>query len=307
TNQPPTAVIAWDVAQGFAKIVCARHTALNGDGDAKEVLKLLAPLLPGFVPYLSTWEAIARSEVSPAVFGVVTDRHFNGTLTWSLLQRLAKVDGETRRTLEGWLAQRQRTFATADGSDLAALRHDCYQAYHDLVYPAVRRAAPNVLLFGQVLGPSLLNDRDIVAYLCRDIDVVTVSLISHWLEDSTQLQHIAHQLGRPLWIDSFYAKGADSGLPNRDGNGLEVATQADRGRFYQHLALLLLESRVVIGWQWYRFEDVGEGPFRTLADYNSNKGVVSPTFVPHEPLLKAMAEVNRARYAICDYLDHTAP
>jgi FecR protein len=304
---PPTAVVAWDIAQGYAKRITARNPKLARDADAKSTLKLLAPLMPGFSAYLTTWESTARADISPAVLGVVTDRHAGTALTWPLLARLAAADGEVRLVLETWLAHHQQSLATADNALLVQLRSDCLQAYHDQIYPAVRRVAPNALLFGQILGLNVVNDPDYVAHLCRDIDAVAISLIGQWLEDAAPLRRIEERLGKPIWIDSFYAKGVDSGLPNRDGNGLEVATQADRGRFYQHLALLLLESRVVIGWQWFRFEDVGEGPFRTMADYNSNKGIVSPAFVPHEALLKAMAEVNRARYTICDYFDRLAP
>ena len=46
--------------------------------------------------------------------------------------------------------------------------------------------------------------------------------------------------GRPIIITEWYAKGMDSGLPNRSGAGWIVKTQADRGRFYQNFTLGLV-------------------------------------------------------------------
>ena len=65
----------------------------------------------------------------------------------------------------------------------------------------------------------------------------------------------------------------------------------------------MLESRVVIGWQWFRYEDVGENPTDAKKIYVTNKGVVDAQFKPYSVLLDAMATVNRLRYVLCDRFD----
>lgn len=209
-----------------------------------------------------------------------------------------------RASLEGWLAGRHATLAGAGSGELAALRRACLAGYRDVVFAAVRRAAPRLLLFGEILGSNLSSDPEIADLLAAPCDVVALSLIGAWLEEPRTLVHASQRCRRPLFIAGFYAKGADAGLPDLDGTGIEVATQVDRGRFYQHLVLAALESRVCVGWSWFRYEDLGDSPpTRTVADFNSNKGIVDSRFAPYRDLLRGMAEVNRLRYPLIDYFD----
>ncbi len=173
-----------------------------------------------------------------------------------------------------------------------------------MVYAAVRRAAPRLLLFGEIIGANLNADGEIAEILAAPCDVVAMSLIGAWLEEAKAMVRVSQRCGRPLFIEGFYAKGADAGLPDLDGTGIEVATQSDRGRYYQHLVLAALESRVCVGWSWFRYEDLGDSPpTPNKADYNNNKGNVDSHFKPYGDLLRGMAEVNRLRYALIDYFD----
>ena len=65
----------------------------------------------------------------------------------------------------------------------------------------------------------------------------------------------AGQTGKPVLITEWYAKGADSGMANTGGAGWLVRTQQERGIFYQHFALGLLQSRDCVGWHWFRYAD----------------------------------------------------
>ena len=241
---------------------------------------------------MTTWSAWSPT-ASPAA-----------SSSWTRLRRLAALDHTLRATLEGWLAGRHATLDGAGPAALSALRRACLTGYRDAVYPAVRRAAPRQLLFGEILGANLSADGEIAEILAAPCDVVALSLIGAWLEQARTLAHASERCRRPLFIAGFYAKGADAGLPDLDGTGIEVATQGDRGRFYQHLVLAALESRVCVGWSWFRYEDLGDSPpTHTVADYNSNKGIVDHRFTPYRDLLRGMAEVNRLRYALIDYFD----
>jgi hypothetical protein len=113
-----------------------------------------------------------------------------------------------------------------------------------------------------------------------------------------------HESGKPIIITEWYAKGADSGMANTTGAGWLVKTQRDRGWFYQNFALALLESRVCVGWHWFKYAD--NDPADTNADpsnIDSNKGVVSNRYDPWYTLLDAARRINERAYRLADYFD----
>lgn len=74
--------------------------------------------------------------------------------------------------------------------------------------------------------------------------------------------------------------------------------------FYQNFSLGLLQSKVCVGWHWFKYCD--NDPLDIAADpsnQDSNKGVVSNKFVPYRPLLSAMRTLNRNVYGLTDFFD----
>jgi len=105
-------------------------------------------------------------------------------------------------------------------------------------------------------------------------------------------------------ITEWYAKGADSGLANLTGAGWTVPTQRERGYFYQNFTLALLESRVCVGWHWFKYMD--NDPTDTKTDpsnRDSNKGMLTVTYQPYSPLLEAMRQLNAAAYPLTEHFD----
>jgi hypothetical protein len=97
----------------------------------------------------------------------------------------------------------------------------------------------------------------------------------------------------------------DSGMGNTGGAGWLVKTQRERGWFYQNFALGLLESKVCVGWHWFRYSD--NDPADKAVDpsnRDSNKGIVSNRYEPYAPLLDAMKPLNERVYTLADYFDH---
>ena len=83
-----------------------------------------------------------------------------------------------------------------------------------------------------------------------------------------------------------------------------MATQQDRGRFYQTFTLGLLESKGCVGWHWFKYSD--NDPQDTTVDpsnRDSNKGVVNVRYEPYQPLLDAMKQLNTAAYPLTEYFD----
>ncbi len=93
-------------------------------------------------------------------------------------------------------------------------------------------------------------------------------------------------------------------MANTGGAGWIVRTQRDRGRFYQNFALGLLESKVCVGWHWFKYAD--NDPADTKADpsnRDSNKGIVNARYEPYPPLLDAMRQLNEHTYTGAKYFD----
>ena len=86
--------------------------------------------------------------------------------------------------------------------------------------------------------------------------------------------------------------------------GWTVGTQQERGWFYQHFALSMLESRNCVGWHWFQYMD--NDPLETKVDpsnRDSNKGIVTVKYEPYWPLLRAMSDLNAAVYPLAAYFD----
>jgi len=69
--------------------------------------------------------------------------------------------------------------------------------------------------------------------------------------------------------------------------GWLVKTEADRGRFYQHMTLGLLENRNCVGWHWFKFGPMflGEGQ-------------------PSTGLFSAAKDINEQVYPLADFFRH---
>jgi hypothetical protein len=96
----------------------------------------------------------------------------------------------------------------------------------------------------------------------------------------------------------------DSGMANTGGAGWLVKTQRDRGWFYQNFALALLESRVCVGWDWFKYMDNDPADKKVdPSNRDSNKGIVNNRYLPYQPLLGAMKELNDRAFALVEHFD----
>jgi hypothetical protein len=118
------------------------------------------------------------------------------------------------------------------------------------------------------------------------------------------MQSWGRQSGKPFLITEWYTKGEDSGLANTGGAGWIVRTQRDRGRFYQNFTLSLLESKVCVGWDWFKYAD--NDPTDMTADpsnRDANKGIVNVYYQPYQPLLDAMKQINDRAYTLANFFN----
>jgi hypothetical protein len=135
-------------------------------------------------------------------------------------------------------------------------------------------------------------------------DAISVNYYNSWTPDTQLLAMWEHESGKPEMITEWYVKGNDSGMPNKTGAGWLVNTQAERGDFYQNYALQLIQSKTIVGWHWFKYQDNDPNdPHAELSNRDANKGIVNIKYQPYAPLLERMRQMNPNAYALADYFD----
>ena len=135
-------------------------------------------------------------------------------------------------------------------------------------------------------------------------DAISVKYYFAWTPDFDVLATGEKAANKPILISEWYAKGMDTGLTNRTGAGWRVDTQAQRGAFYENFSLALIQSKNVIGWQWFKYQDNDPNdPNAEASNIDSNKGIVDSHYKPYRPLLESMKRINDNSYALADYFD----
>ncbi len=211
-----------------------------------------------------------------------------------------------------WLASRRGGAAIVEVAGAAkaltleereAWRGYVAERYFEIVSKAIKKYDPNHLYLGPRLHGNALNTQTIMQAAGKHLDVIAANLYGVW-DPMTAMQRMSGWSGKPMMVTEWYAKGEDSGMENLSGAGWTVATQKERGQFYQNFTLGLLESKGCVGWHWFKYRD--NDPNDRSADpsnQNSNKGIVNVRFEPYVPLIEAMKPLNQSAYALTGYLD----
>ena len=206
-----------------------------------------------------------------------------------------------------WLRARHGEKATvrdATAQDQRDFLEFMVERYFRITSNAIKKYDPNHLFLGSRFYGSDLSHPEVFRAVGRHVDVVSVNWYHAWSPDPERLAMWERESGKPVLITEWYAKGMDSGLSNTGGAGWVVKTQRDRGRFYENFTLGLLESKVCVGWDWFKYMD--NDPAATGADpsnRDSNKGILSNRYEPYDPLLEAMKEINERAYSLVAYFD----
>jgi hypothetical protein len=229
------------------------------------------------------------------------------------LDRYLKLDPATdalrvnRDAAVEWL--RKRKGAAANASDITredreSFREHVYERYLGITNQAIRRYDPNHLCLGPRLwGPSI-HSSGVLRACGRHLDVIAVNIYHQWEPVPSMLAMWRKESDKPYMVTEFYAKGEDSGLSNTTGAGWLVRTQRDRGEFYQHFTLALLESRDCVGWQWLTYIDNDPTNKKAeLSNLDSNKGIVSVLFQPWQELVARMKALNQQVYELARFFD----
>jgi hypothetical protein len=169
---------------------------------------------------------------------------------------------------------------------------------------AIRKHDPNHLCLGPRLHGGALKHPGILRAAGRHLDAVAMNVYNKWTPEPELFEAWRTHLKKPVIVTEFYAKGADSGFANTTGAGWLVETQRDRALFYQNFVLGMLESKMCVGWDWFKYMD--NDPNDTTADpsnRDSNKGIVKGNYEAYGELLEGMRELNGRVYQVVEWMD----
>lgn len=215
--------------------------------------------------------------------------------------------GTSCKAAKAWLKARKGPDATARDitwADRHAWTEYVLDKYFAITTGAIRKADPNHLCLGSRFVGASVGSQAAFQAAGKYLDVIAINDYGVWDPALTRVAQWTKWSGKSVLISEFYAKGMDSGLPNKSGAGWVVATQRDRGLFYQTFTLGLLEAKNCVGWHWFKYRDNDPAGRRTdPSNRDSNKGIVRKDNTPYTALLYQMRDVNNNIYAIADKFD----
>jgi beta-glucosidase len=176
--------------------------------------------------------------------------------------------------------------------------------YASIVSAAIKKNDPNHMYIGARITGQTYRFPEVLQVFGKYADAISINYYNSWTPDTQLLAMWEHESGKPEMITEWYTKGNDSGMPNKTGAGWLVNTQAERGEFYQNYALQLIQSKTIVGWHWFKYQDNDPNdPHAELSNRDANKGIVNIKYQPYGPLLERMRQMNPNAYALADYFD----
>ena len=308
SGEPMPHVVRMSLMSGFGRKLGVTHAVPGHTGFELECIPVFHPDFPAYCREQTKTLESYRDD--PYVVGIYSDNE----LQTPKLENYLKLDPgnpaqrpnyEAART---WLQERKgkQEVSAEDITMLDRLEFAGYafERYFHIVTKAIKAVDPNHLYIGsRFMGP---NYRNPFIWKAAEpyCDVVAVNYYACWGPRLDEVAYWQTLCRRPIMITEFYVKGEDSGLPNTTGAGWVVPTQADRGRFYQHYVLGLLESRACVGWHWFKYQDNDPAKKNAeLSNIDSNKGIVNIRYEPYTEFVDMMKEINREVYPLTQYFD----
>jgi hypothetical protein len=157
--------------------------------------------------------------------------------------------------------------------------------YFELTAGAIRAADANHLVLGCRFA--FPPPRAVTDAAGRHVDVISFNCYD---PDADDVIAAYAGTGKPCLIGEFSFRGADSGLPNTNGSGPVLATQAERAACFRRYVTSALQKPTLVGYHWFEHADQpAEGRFD---GENSNFGTVTIEDRVYEDLTRAMTSLN---------------
>lgn len=184
-----------------------------------------------------------------------------------------------------------------------------YDRYFEVTCAALERYVPYHQYMGCRLLAGVYEDEYVIRVAGYWCDVISFNYYSAWEGDPTLMSNIEKWSGKPFIVTEWYAKGMDvwekdNRMTNQSGAGFTVRTQSDRGLFYQNYALMLMECKGCVGFDWFKYWD--NDPDNLSADSsnrNANKGIYSNSHEEYTALTDYMKELNTQKYSLIKFFD----
>ncbi len=296
----------WSFMSAYGKQRGGTHMEAGHTGYANDAIFVFDP---GFETFCDEYaRQLAAVKDDPWLIGHFSDNEL--PFKRSILDGYLTLPKDEPGYLAAWKWLRERhgdsaTTKTVKDQDREDFLGYVAERYFRIVSTAIRKYDPNHLFLGARIHSAGYHFPEVFKACGPFVDVVSVNYYFAWTPDPAKLAMWAGESGKPVLITEWYAKGEDSGMGNTGGAGWLLRTQQDRGAFYQHFALGLLQSRECVGWHWFRYAD-NDPDDKTVDPSNrdSNKGIVTSRYEPWQPLLEAMKALNARAYGLVRFFDH---
>jgi agarase len=159
------------------------------------------------------------------------------------------------------------------------------QRYFETTCAAIRAADANHLILGSRFA--YVPPPGVIEAAAQHCDVISANCYDF---DARPIIDAYSGTGKPCLIGEFSFRSTDSGLPNTNGAGPLVPTQAERAAAYRRYAAAALSQPAIVGFHWFEHADQpAEGRFD---GENSNFGIVTINDEVYEELTQTMKSVN---------------
>ena len=241
-------------------------------------------------------DIIAPYVNDPAVFGYMSDNE----LGWygNLEEHLALNDDNNKNytTAISFLEERGKTANDWGRDDEDAYVGLMAETFYSAVSSAIKRVDPNHMYLGSRANSGERYNQAFMEAAGKYVDVFSMNHYSRWGSYDININQMADRLNKPMMITEFYAQQVGHPDP-ATGAGFRVADQKSRGLFYHNFVTTLLETKNIVGFHWFKFQDDGNG----------NKGIVDLDGNPYSELLGYMNDLHIHMYDFINYVDTRSP
>jgi len=171
------------------------------------------------------------------------------------------------------------------------------ETYFRIVQEAIHKVDTNHLILGSRLHGNCRRNRYVVSASHQYTDVTSVNFYDKY-DPNEQIAQTSWTQDHPCLVGEFYMKDIHVQDTVQSGAGWYVNSQSERGQWYQHVVLQLIESKCYVAWHYFRFRDDDNG---------SNKGLVDLNNQEYRDYTCWIHEINDQVYPLVEYFDQTQP
>ena len=307
-SRPLVYTLSMSFISSFAKSKKLTYATAGHTGFANDCIPVFHPDFEAFCDKHA--KALTAVASDPYFLGFFSDNELQ--CSPDLLERHLALDQKNPDLKPGyeaaaaWLIARHGTLATKDITRRDRLEFIAFvfERYYRIVRQATRRYDPHHLYIGsRIFQNSQFDNPFFMKMIGKYVDVISVNYYGVWGPDLDQMARWQFFSGKPALISEWYAKAEDTMLANTHGAGWLVRNQSDRGAFYQHFVMGLLESPSCVGWHWFKYLDDPKESTALDSAGGVNKGMLSVNFDIHTKLMERARAVNLQAYPLTEFFD----